>query len=195
MSPKIMPLDARMDEDAAQLLHHAFPDRDGYPTMKDARDEVQEFRSDQERIALAAVVEGGILAGWIGTISTYNGCSWELHPLVVREDLRGRGLGRLLVKHLETAVAHRGGGTMYLGTDDTRAQTTVGGVDLYPGVLDKLTRIENPGRHPLGFYLRMGYEVTGIIPDANGPGKPDIFMARRIDPAESRTGLDSPSDP
>ncbi len=181
MTANIVPLDAGMDEDAARLLHQAFPDADGYPAMKDAREEVQEFRRDQDRIALAAVTQGGILAGWVGAIPTYNGCSWELHPVVVREGFRSQGLGRTLVQHLETAISRRGGGTIYLGTDDTRGQTTVGGVDLYPGVLHRLARIENPGCHPMGFYLRMGYEVVGVIPDANGPGKPDILMAKRVD--------------
>jgi aminoglycoside 6'-N-acetyltransferase I len=34
--------------------------------------------------------------------------------------------------------------------------------------------------HPAGFYLRMGFKVVGLIPDANGPGKPDILMAKRV---------------
>ena len=34
--------------------------------------------------------------------------------------------------------------------------------------------------HPAGFYQRMGFEVVGLIPDANGPGKPDILMAKRV---------------
>jgi aminoglycoside 6'-N-acetyltransferase I len=34
--------------------------------------------------------------------------------------------------------------------------------------------------HPAGFYSRMGFQVVGLIPDANGPGKPDILMAKRV---------------
>jgi len=26
----------------------------------------------------------------------------------------------------------------------------------------------------------MGYAIVGVIPDANGPGKPDIIMAKRM---------------
>ena len=32
--------------------------------------------------------------------------------------------------------------------------------------------------HPFLFYRRLGYVVTGIMPDANGPGKPDIYMSK-----------------
>ena len=34
--------------------------------------------------------------------------------------------------------------------------------------------------HPAGFYMRQGFEIVGLIPDANGPGKPDILMAKRV---------------
>jgi aminoglycoside 6'-N-acetyltransferase I len=57
---------------------------------------------------------------------------------------------------------------------------TLGGIDLYPGALDKLREIRNVRRHPFGFYLRMGFEIVGVVPDSNGFGKPDIFMARRV---------------
>ena len=28
------------------------------------------------------------------------------------------------------------------------------------------------------FYRRLGYVVTGIVPDANGSGKPDIYVSK-----------------
>jgi aminoglycoside 6'-N-acetyltransferase I len=56
----------------------------------------------------------------------------------------------------------------------------VGGVDLYPGVLQHISQISNLRDHPFEFYQKLGFEVVGIIPDANGPGKPDILMAKRV---------------
>jgi len=53
-------------------------------------------------------------------------------------------------------------------------------VDLYPNVLEHLARIGNLRRHPYGFYQKVGFVVVGVMPDANGPGKPDIYLAKRV---------------
>jgi aminoglycoside 6'-N-acetyltransferase I len=34
--------------------------------------------------------------------------------------------------------------------------------------------------HPYEFYQKLGYVIVGVIPDANGPGKPDILMAKSL---------------
>jgi aminoglycoside 6'-N-acetyltransferase I len=81
---------------------------------------------------------------------------------------------------LEDRVAAVGSSTIYLGTDDQDGSTTVSGIELYPDPLAHLSRIE--GDHPFGFYRRLGYALVGIIPDANGPGQPDILLAKRISP-------------
>jgi len=36
------------------------------------------------------------------------------------------------------------------------------------------------GSHAFLFYQKVGYVVTGVMPDANGLGKPDIFMSKRV---------------
>jgi aminoglycoside 6'-N-acetyltransferase I len=58
--------------------------------------------------------------------------------------------------------------------------TTLSGADLYPDVLGHLANIKNLRGHPYEFYSRLGFSLIGAMPDANGWGKPDIYMAKRL---------------
>ncbi len=163
-------------DQAAALLVDAFPH--WKPTMELARDEVMEALG-MDRTCLVARADDQIL-GWIGAIPEYSH-AWELHPLVVRADARQMGVGASLVAALEDRVRAAGALTLYLGTDDDGPTpgTSAGGVELFPDVLSHTVSLRVID-HPAGFYLRMGFEVVGLIPDANGPGKPDILMAKRV---------------
>lgn len=188
MKVHVRPLEERMLQEAALLLREAFPHDDGYPTLGEAIQEASGFLGNNLSRAWAALTDTGEMAGWIGVIPAYKGKAWELHPLVVRRRFQRLGVATALVRHLEAEVSRMGGGTVFLGADDIQGKTSVGGTHLFPGVLEKLLKLRNPGHHPVGFYQAMGYEVTGIIPDANGPGKPDILMAKRVealDPIEN----------
>ncbi len=110
----------------------------------------------------------------------YDVTAWELHPLAVRSDYRGRGIGSQLVAALEKEVAARGGVTIYLGTDYEFGQTSLSGTDLYEDTYEKIKNIKNLRKHPYEFYQKIGYKIVGVIPDANGIGKPDIWMAKRV---------------
>ncbi|HEX7593073.1 MAG TPA: N-acetyltransferase, partial [Anaerolineae bacterium] len=88
--------------------------------------------------------------------------------------------GRALVHDLEAQARQRGAITVYLGSDDEFGGTNLFGADVYPNVLDHLAAIRNIRDHPYAFYQKCGYAIVGIIPDANGFGKPDILMAKRI---------------
>lgn len=142
-----------------------------------ARAEVASF-DDADRVALAAVDRGEVV-GWIGAIR-HSDHAWELHPLVVRPAQQRRGHGTLLVDALERMARHAGISTIWLGADDDFGGTNLHGQDLYPNVLERLAQIEAVGSHPYTFYRRLGYTVVGVLPDANGNGKHDILMAKRI---------------
>ena len=122
----------------------------------------------------------GSVLGWIGAIREYEGHAWQLHPLVVHPEHQGFGIGRLLVQDLEVQIRQLGGTTIYLGTDDEDGMTSLANIDLYPDVFQHIARIKNLKHHPYQFYQKLGFAIVGVIPDANGPGKPDIIMAKRI---------------
>lgn len=132
------------------------------------------------RLGRAAVDDEGMVLGWIGAIREYDGNAWELHPLAVHPDHQRQGIGRALVADLEEQVTARGGITLYLGTDDEDSMTSLADVDLYPDVWAHVRAIRNLRGHPYEFYQKQGFVIVGVLPDANGPGKPDILMAKRL---------------
>ena len=95
--------------------------------------------------------------------------------------MAGRGVGRALVAALEARAATEGFLTIHLGTDDEVGGTNLFGRDLFPDVLGKLAAIAPTERgHAFFFYLSLGYEPIGLLPDAIGPGSPDIYMAKPV---------------
>jgi len=155
------------------LSPNAWPDMDA--ALKEVRQSFQ-----QDRISCIAVGDNGLVLGWIGGIRQYEGHAWELHPLVVRQDSRKMGIGKVLVNALEERVKQRGGLTLYLGTDDENNATSLSGVDLYTNTWDCIRNVRNFRNHPYEFYQKVGFTIVGVIPDANGIGKPDIYMAKKI---------------
>jgi aminoglycoside 6'-N-acetyltransferase I len=163
---------------AAEFLVSEFASPSGWQDRELAAEEVT--RALRDGFA-RAVVDGSRLAGWVGALPEYNGRVWELHPIVVQRAYRRRGIGRLLVSALEQEVRHRGGLTITLGTDDDGGMTSLTGVDLYADVPRHIRELHDLGRgHPFLFYLRLGFVVTGVMPDANGRGKPDIYMSKPV---------------
>lgn len=169
-------------EQVARMLVEGFKEHwpEAWPDMESARSEVRQS-FEEGRISRVAVDESGNAVGWIGGIPQYDGNVWELHPIVVSGDVRGKGIGRALVEDLEEQVRRRGGLTIWLGTDDEDDQTTLSGVDLYPNVWEHIAKIRNLRDHPFEFYQKLGYVIVGVMPDANGRGKPDIYMAKHIE--------------
>lgn len=173
--------DQRLTEQMAEILVVAFKEHwpDAWPTIEDAREEVSGFFAEN-RICRIAVDDEGTVLGWIGGIEIYDGNVWELHPLAVSPYAQGRGIGKALIEDLEAQVAARGGLTIWLGSDDEDSMTSLGGVDLYPNPLEHLATIKNLRGHPFEFYQKMGFVIAGVMPDANGFGKPDIYLAKRV---------------
>jgi aminoglycoside 6'-N-acetyltransferase I len=171
---------ARIDE-AAKLLHAAFSPLGVWTTLVEARQEVVESMS-ADRVSRIARTDEGAIIGWIGAIREYDGIVWQLHPIVVDEAQRRHGVGRALVRDLEAILTARGALTLWAGSDDLAGETSLGGIDLYPTLPGALDTVRSWGHHPLPFYRRLGFRIIGVMPDANGPGRPDIFLGKRLGP-------------
>ncbi len=160
------------------LKHYpqAWPDSDS--ALQEVRDSLES--NLEQRISRVAIAKNRQILGWIGGIRQYDGKVWELHPLVVRENVRRQGIGRRLVEDLENCVRALRGLTLWVGTDDEDAQTSLAGVNLYDNLWQHLAHIRNLKQHPYEFYLKCGFTLIGVMPDANGMGKPDIYLAKSL---------------
>ena len=174
----LSPDDEAAIQEVAALLVRVFAPH-AWSDVQEALEEVRESLGE-DRISRVAIGDDGEILGWIGGGSQYDGNVWELHPLVVKPERQREGIGRKLVEKFEDIVRQRGGRTICLGTDDVDNQTTLSGVNLFPNVLEHLSQIRNLRRHPYEFYQKLGFVIVGAMPDANGEGKPDIFMAKRV---------------
>jgi aminoglycoside 6'-N-acetyltransferase I len=165
---------------AARILFETFADfaPDAWPDRESAESEVRECL-EPGRVVIAAY-EGNILTGWTGARPQYGTAGWELHPIVVDIPYQGKGIGASLLRRLESEVKLLGGITLYLGTDDETGRTSLSGKNLYDDLWKEIAAIKNLAYHPYEFYMKNGYIIVGVIPDANGFGKPDILMAKRL---------------
>lgn len=166
-------------EGAARLLNAAFAPLGVWTTISEARQEVLDSIAP-DRVSRVAVSGDGAVIGWIGAIREYDGLVWQLHPIVVDEAQRRRGVGRALILDLEALLVSRGGLTLWAGSDDLAGETSLGEIDLYAALPQAFGEVRSWGRHPLPFYRRLGFHVIGVMPDANGPGRPDIFLGKRL---------------
>jgi aminoglycoside 6'-N-acetyltransferase I len=174
------PNDAVAIEQAAAALVAGFHEHwpAAWPDLAAARSEVLDALESGKVCRAARDTDGSIL-GWVGGRLAYARV-WELHPLVVHPAAQGHGVGRALVADLEVQVRERGGLTILLGSDDEDDMTTLSGVELYPDVWTHAQHIRNLRGPPFEFYQKCGFVIIGVVPDANGRGKPDILMAKRV---------------
>ncbi len=163
---------ARLSFETARLL---FPN--WLTTRQRAREEVSDALADGHttRVALA---DGNEPLGWISCARAY-GRVWEIHPLLVAVAHQGEGIGARLVRDIEARAISQGAGVLLVSTSDETNKTSVGGRTLYPDPLSALRSLHADRGHPVGFWRRMGYVVSGVIPDAEGPGMPSILLVKQ----------------
>jgi aminoglycoside 6'-N-acetyltransferase I len=174
--------DPGLVEPVARLLSETFQGRaEDWQDLASAREEV---RSSLEagRLSRVCIDGSGLVLGWIGALPDYAGRVWEIHPLAVKASHRRQGIGRALIDDVERCVSARGGLTLWAGSDDEHHETSLGGTDLYADIPGAISAIRNLAHHPYEFYLRVGFRIAGVVPDANGVGKPDILLAKPVSP-------------
>jgi aminoglycoside 6'-N-acetyltransferase I len=165
---------------AAEILRTAFLDKgnSAWPDTASALKEVEECIVPPN-FALGAVADGALM-GWVGLRPMYEK-TWELHPLAVSPAVQGKGIGRALMEAVERKAKEAGIIGIALGTDDEHGRTSLSqkaiSVDIGEAKLFELIgNIKNIQNHPYEFYKKCGYMIVGIIPNANGKNKPDIWM-------------------
>ena len=165
-------------EGAARLLHAAFAPLGVWTTISEARKEVVDSIAP-DRISRVAIAGDGVVIGWIGAIREYDGLVWQLHPIVVDEVQRRRGVGRALILDLEALLVTRGALTLWAGSDDLAGETSLGEVDLYAALPQAFNEVRS------GDAIRCRLSSTRVSRDRrdarrNGPGRPDIFLGKRL---------------
>ena len=163
---------------AAQLLTDELPL--GWRTFDEAMREVNNLLCDEE-VSLIAALDDGKVIGWCGILPHYSGNVFELHPLAVRKDWQRKGVGTALVNEITIVARGKGGLTMWIGADDEKpgGETSFANTNLYDDLPKRIQEYE-PGTHQTAFYMKLGFKIVGVMPDANGIGKPDIYLAKRL---------------
>jgi len=172
-------LDADARERLARITFAAAREHgpDWLPDLDAAREEIADALAPG-KIA-RVLLDGDAALGWVAASRAW-GFVWELHPLIVAVEHQRRGHGQRLVREIERIAAAAGALTLTLGTSDTTGATSLAGVDLYDDPLARLATLEARQPHAVEFWRRIGYQIVGVVPDAEGPGKPSITLARRL---------------
>lgn len=166
--------------EAARILKDAFISKGNlaWPDMKSAINEIEECIEDPN-ITLGLCINDQ-LVGWAGIRPMYDK-TWELHPLVVNPKFQNSGFGKKLMFEIEAKAKEQGIIGLVLGTDDEYEGTSLSEVDISESnIFSEINDIKNLKRHPFEFYKKCGYMIVGIIPNANGIRKPDIWMWKNV---------------
>ena len=167
-------------EQAVKILIETFPLAGMWPDIDEeqAIEEVNDCVSD-ENICIG-IKANNKLIGWVGLRPMYK-TTWELHPMAVSPEYQGKGYGKILLSELEKIAREKGIIGIYAGSDDETGKTSLSEIEINrDNILEAIMNIKNYKNHPYEFYVKCGYNIIGIIPNANGPQKPDILLWKDI---------------
>ena len=167
---------ANMKEEAAKILLETFPPANMWPNINEAAALRTVKECVEEGNICIGIVLGDRLIGWTGLRPMYEK-TWELHPLAIKPEFQGKGYGRILLGELEKAGKNKGLLGIVVGSDDETNKTSLSQKGINEeNIYQEIKNIKNYANHPYEFYKKCGYIIVGIIPNANGFGKPDIWL-------------------
>ncbi len=94
---------------------------------------------------------------------------------------KANGYGRVLIEDIERHAREQGVLTLWAGTSDEMGLTNLADVDLYADPAGAISDIASIKPHAWEFWASVGFTVVGLMPDAEGRGKPSIVLAKRVD--------------
>jgi aminoglycoside 6'-N-acetyltransferase I len=165
---------------AEETLLKTFSKADMWPTLndKEASDTVKECIAD-ENICIGIKINKQLI-GWIGLRPMYEK-TWELHPLAILPEFQKKGYGKILINEIEKIAQERGIIGIMAGSDDETSKTSLSEKKITEdNIFEEIRNIKNYKNHPFEFYKKCGFIIVGIIPNANGLKKPDIWLWKDI---------------
>jgi len=167
-------------KEAEKMLIETFSKANMWPDLdkNKAAETVNKCLNDKN-ICLGITVNNSLI-GWIGLRPMYEK-TWELHPMVVKNDCQKKGYGKILLKEAEKIARENGIIGIFIGSDDETNKTSLSDKEITgENIFDEIKNIKNYKNHPFEFYIKCGYCIIGMIPNANGPKKPDILLWKDI---------------
>ena len=169
---------AELIDALAKITFNAFADTapTWLPTLEHARAQVLSAAAGdgQARVAMA----GERAVGWIGLKPGKR--VWEIHPIAVDPAQQGLGVGRLLVDAAVTSAREADALTLFASTSDEIGSTSLFEADLFDAPWQAMRDLRVTGPSPVSFWQKVGFTVVGVLPDAEGTGKPSIQLARTL---------------
>lgn len=171
----------RLDEAAYVLYRAASRYSSAFPTPDAALGELLDVARTTDAVTFVALNLAGEVCGLASAAPYRSSSVLRVHPLVVDPPFQRRGVGRTLLKTVEDAARELGFSTLILALEDEAGQTSLSGKSLFPDPLAPMTRFVPPAAHPSTFLKRMGFGLTGVLPEAAGPGRPELWFAKSLE--------------
>ncbi len=172
-------------EQAVKILLEAFPADEMWSDLdeKMARETV-EFSIYGKNICIGIKI-GSELAGWVCLRPEYekikNEATWELHPFVISPKFKRKGYGKMLMEEVEKAAQENNIIGIILSSGDEANKTSLSDKEITgENIIEEIKNIKNYKNHPYEFYQKCGYSIIGIIPNAYGIRKTDIWLWKDI---------------